>query len=121
MAPTLSDLLAQRHLKEASFARAIGIPASTLYSITRGKTRVTNIGVDAFIRIAHGLGMGAEELFYLLVDGEKDSRGGEREILYADPHQRELNQAYAQLNDESKAVISGIVASVATDPARRNA
>ena len=44
MPATISDLLTLRGFKEAAFARSIGIPASTLYSITRvSRLRKVNI------------------------------------------------------------------------------
>lgn len=124
MPATISDLLALRGFKEAAFARSIGIPASTLYSITRGKTRVSNIGVGTFVKIAHGLGMSAEELYERLTSDDvagQDEGSTLRETLYADPRQRQLNRAYEQLDEQSKAEVAGMVASIAKDPDRQHA
>lgn len=38
---------------------------------------------------------------------------------YQDPRQEKLNDSYESLNDDSKTEVSGMVASIATDPARR--
>ena len=134
MALTLSDLLAAHGYREAAFAREIGIPATTLYSIVGGKTNVANTGVGTFVKIAHGLGFGTEELFYLLTDNDADEgvdpstaadqpasapHQASREVLFADPRQRQLNAAFASLNEQSKTEVAGIVSSVAADPARQ--
>ena len=134
MALTLSDLLAAHGYREAAFAREIGIPATTLYSIVGGKTNVANTGVGTFVKIAHGLGLGTEELFYLLTDNDaaenvdpdpatdqpaSTSRPAPREVLFADPRQRQLNAAFANLTEQSKTEGAVIVSSVAADPTRQ--
>lgn len=44
-------------------ARRCDVPEQTLYKITK-KPTMKNISIDVFLKIAHGLGMTAEELYY---------------------------------------------------------
>ena len=43
-----------------------GVPASTLYSISRGDTNLENVGVVHFMKISRALGMTVEELFGIM-------------------------------------------------------
>ena len=106
----IERLLKQRGLKPATFAREIGIPASTIYSITRGQTKMDNIGIGIFMKIAHGLGMTAEELYYGNPPGSPS---------YSDPRQEELNGHFESLNEQSKTDLLGFAKSYAADPERR--
>lgn len=105
----IAALLVNRGLKPATFANQIGVPTSTIYSITRGNTKFENISIGVFMKIAHGLGMTAEELYY----------GEPRRVEYADPRQEQMNGCYETLNEESKEIIAGVVASFAADEDRR--
>lgn len=105
----IASLLSHKGLKPATFANRIGVPTSTIYSITRGNTKFDKISIGVFMKIAHGLGMTAEELYY----------GEPRRIDYADPRQEQLNGCYESLNEESKEIIAGVVASFAADEDRR--
>lgn len=109
MSNRIKELLDQRREKPATFANRIGIPTSTMYSITRGNTKFDNISIGVFMKIAHGLGMTAEELYY----------GEARRMEYADPLQEKLNGCFEVLNQESRETIAGVVASFAADPERR--
>lgn len=109
MTNRIKNLLEQRKLKPATFANEIGVPTSTIYSITRGNTQFEKISIGVFMKIAHGLGMTAEELYY----------GRPSRVEYADPRQEKLNGCYEVLNEESKETIAGVVASFAADPERR--
>ena len=78
----IPDLLRERGIKVAAFARETGIPAPTLYNIMK-KPKVDDLSVSIFIRIAEGLGMTAEE-------------------LYADARQTALNGYFESMNEGGK-------------------
>lgn len=107
----IRDILKSRKIKPATFANSIDVPTSTMYSITRGQTKMENIGIGTFIKIARGLGMTAEELYY----GESHAK----RVIYSDYRQEELNGHYESLNDDSKDDLVGFVKSFAADPERR--
>ena len=93
----------------AELARRSGVPYGTVYDVSTGKTKVEKMAVEKFLKIAHGLGMTAEELYY--------GRPPERE--YADPRQEKLNSYYEQLNDESRGVLVKVARSYAKDAENR--
>lgn len=66
------------------FAKANGLSEQTLYDIRR-RENIGNVSVDVFIKIAHGLGMTAEELYYGedVVPKVRKITDGEREIIDA--------------------------------------
>lgn len=49
-----------------SFAEAVDIPYTTLVSSLKSDTQLSRMPVDNFIKVAHGLGMTADELIKLL-------------------------------------------------------
>ena len=59
----IDELLSSRGESVRDFARRCGVPEQTLYKITK-KTTMKYISIDVFLKIAHGLGMTAEELYY---------------------------------------------------------
>lgn len=93
----------------SEFSRLTEVPYGTLYDIANGKTKADKIGIGVFMKIAHGLGMTAEELYY----------GESRKVEYADPLQEKLNGCFESLNPESRETIVEVVASYAADPERR--
>lgn len=107
----IKDILEKRKIKPATFANSIDVPTSTMYSITRGQTKLENIGIGTFIKIAQGLSMTAEELYY----GESHTP----HAIYSDSRQEELNGHYESLNENSKDDLVGFVKSFAADPDRR--
>lgn len=66
------------------FAKANGLSEQTLYDIRR-RENIGNVSVDVFIKIAHGLGMTVEELYYGedVVPRVRKITDGEREIIDA--------------------------------------
>lgn len=59
----LKELARQRGTNIKQVAEKCGIPASTLYAISRGDTNLENVGIDTVIKVAGALGMTAEELY----------------------------------------------------------
>lgn len=94
----------------SEFSRVSGVPYGTVYGIAKGKAKRDNISVGAFMKIAHALGMTAEELYY----GTPPQRPS-----YSDQRQSELNGHYESLNDDSKSDLVGFAKSFAADPERR--
>lgn len=60
----LELMLEERGLTVSEFAREIGISQSTVYRIVMGETRISSVTVGNFIKIAHGLGLTVEELYF---------------------------------------------------------
>lgn len=99
----------KRGIKVATFAREIGISQQTLYNVVK-KNSVENITISVFIKIAEGLGMSAEELYYGKAQASPE---------YSDERQSNLNHHYESLNDQSKTNLVDFVKSYASDPERR--
>lgn len=78
------------NLKEVE--RRSGVAYATLYDLKRGKTDVDNMKVDTFIRIAHALGMTADDLYY----------GVSENITDEDSTKQKVSDAYDNLNQEGK-------------------
>ena len=70
-------------------AEKCGVPASTLYSISRGDTNLDNVGVDLFLKIAQELDIDAEDLYamckknviYTVVKIEDGGSDNEQELI----------------------------------------
>ncbi len=60
----IAELMDERGLKPYPFAKANKIASSTMTSIYKGKVKFEGISISTFLKIAHGLGMTAEELYY---------------------------------------------------------
>lgn len=63
----LADLFNDRSINVSAFARNNGIPPTTLYNVLKTE-KLGRTGIDVFIKIAHGLGMTADELIEVLFD-----------------------------------------------------
>lgn len=84
----IAALLNERGIRPAVFAKQIGVPSSTIYSIVNGKQNFEKIGIGTFIKIARGFGMDAEELY----DG----------TYMLDPAMSEIKSTYRQTTPEGK-------------------
>lgn len=93
MSNRIHDIFEARGIKVASFARDNGITPSTLYAIHDGTTKFEKIGINTFMKIAHGLGMTAEELYY----GTPP-----KSPTFSDPQQTALNGYYECMNDTGR-------------------
>lgn len=94
----------------SEFSRESGVPYGALYDIVRGKSNIDKVGIGIFMKIAHTLGMTAEELYY----GTPP-----KAPTFSDPRQIALNGHYESLNDESKTDLTKFAKSFAADPERR--
>lgn len=88
----IPDLLRERGIKVAVFARKTGISPSTLYNIME-KPVMDNIAISTFIKIAEGLGMTAEELYYGVPPEAPE---------YSDMRQTALNGYFESMNETGK-------------------
>lgn len=88
----IARLMDERGLKPFPFAKSIGVPSSTMTSIYKGKVKFDNITIGNFIKIAHGLGMTADELYY-------GSSHKEKTHTYSDPRQQEANDIWNHVNE----------------------
>lgn len=73
---TLEQIFTERCINVKAFAQMIGVKAPCLYSILSGKTNPSKIGINTWIKIAHGLGMTADELYNCVFcdgEGEQDA------------------------------------------------
>ncbi|MDO4534028.1 MAG: helix-turn-helix transcriptional regulator [Coriobacteriia bacterium] len=60
----LNELLEARGLTVSEFARRTGITQPTMHRIVHGQVNLTSISAEHFLRIAHGLGLSAEQLYF---------------------------------------------------------
>lgn len=57
----LAIYLERHYIQVSALARASGVPASTLYKYTSGRSDVWNMSIYTFTKIAHALGMTADD------------------------------------------------------------
>lgn len=88
----IPDLLRERGIRVSVFARKTGISPSTLYNIME-KPVMDNIAISTFIKIAEGLGMTAEELYFGVPPTAPE---------YSDVRQTALNGYYESMNEGGK-------------------
>ena len=88
----IAELLNELGMRPATFAEKIGVPSSTIYSIVNGKQKFEKIGIGTCIKIARGVGMTVEELYF-----------GTYEI---DPALSEITATYRQTTPEGKRFMS---------------
>ena len=103
IAELLEQLRIERGIKVTEFARMCGLPNTTVYG-ARDRKSMDNISIDVFLKIAHGFGMTAEELYY----------GTPRENMYDDPMQQGLNESYEALDKEQQQIICDVAKTYAT-------
>ena len=59
----VEEMKSREGITYRDIAERFGIPEQTLHS-SRKRADMGRIGIDVFLKIAHGLGMTAEELYY---------------------------------------------------------
>lgn len=98
----LAELKELRGVKVPEFAESCGLSASTVYNIRR-KSTLDNVSIDAFLKIAHGLGMTAEDLYrgtpIVMSDVGTDDKG--EPYALTDDEERLLD-AYRSVDDSAK-------------------
>lgn len=88
----ISDLFRERGIKVSPFARENGLNQNTLYTIMKLDT-MDNIAISTFLKIAEGLGMTAEELYYGTPPTAPE---------YSDVRQTALNGYFESMNEGGK-------------------
>lgn len=73
----LRRLLKDRSINISELARKADIPPTTIYNVTGGHRSVWGLSVYVFIRLAHALGMTADELARELRKYEEEGEDGE--------------------------------------------
>ena len=68
----LQQAIERRGYTINQLAARANVPVSNIYNITRGRSKVGNMGISAFMRIAHALGMTADELLAELDTYDED-------------------------------------------------
>lgn len=92
----IGDIMRKRGIKPFPFSKKIGVKSSTMTSIFKGEVNFENIRIDTFLKIADGLGMTAEELYY----GDECKT---RKMAYSDPRQQEANEIWSHVNEQYRA------------------
>lgn len=110
MSNRIKQIFDERHVNVAAFARDNGIKATSLYSIIDGKTRFEKVGISTFLKIAHGLGMTAEELYYGTTPEPP---------AFSDPQQEALNGYYERMNDTGRKLAVDSVKAMSSSPELR--
>lgn len=79
-------------MNTSQLSKLTGLSYTTAQNIATGKTDVAKMHVERFLKIAHGLGMTAEELYY----------GEERPIAYADEREADIHRIWGELDEERR-------------------
>ena len=91
----VNTLKEREHITYREIAERCEISEQTLHS-ARKRSSMDAIHVDVFLKIAHGLGMTAEELYY----GDECKT---RKRAYSDPRQQEANEIWSHVNEQYRA------------------
>lgn len=94
----IARLMDERGLKPFPFAKSIGVKSSTMTSIYKGKVTFEKISIGNFLKIAHGLGMTAEQLYY----GEDMSEDGMDRASSLAPDEREIVDGYRAADERQR-------------------
>lgn len=82
-------------MNTSQLSKLTGLSYTTAQNIATGKTDVAKMHVERFLKIAHGLGMTAEELYY----GEDTSA---RAPTYADEREADIHRIWGELDEERR-------------------
>ena len=96
----IRELLDERGIGPAVFAKMIDVPQTTISTIYNGRTKFEKIRVETFVKIAHGLGMSAEELWEMR-DAEQSMTVDEAELV----------RLYRDTNEQGRAAIMAVARS----------
>lgn len=85
----------------ADLSRESGVPYTTLNAMVTGSSKVDNMGITRFLKVAHVFGLTGEQLYYYCDKG----KAGDRSVKYADPRQAEINEAFESVTEQGKDVM----------------
>lgn len=97
----LTKLKKEQGLTVTEFAARCDLPPTTIYN-ARKREDMGKITVDVFLKIAHGLGMTAEQLYY----GE-DGEAGDSQPLTAD--EQSIVDGYRAMDERDKHDVRAMV------------
>jgi transcriptional regulator with XRE-family HTH domain len=95
----IQKIMLARDMNTSQLSKLTGLSYTTAQNIATGKTDVAKMHVERFLKIAHGLGMTAEELYY------GDKRPDKTTRTYADPRQQEINETFEGVTEDGKQVM----------------
>ena len=102
----LKELARHRGTNLKQVAEKCGIPASTLYAISRGDTNLDNVGIDTFLKLSGALGMDAQELMNEMNGVSNSARPPARqEEDGLPPDERSLLNLYRKMDTQYKAMM----------------
>ena len=102
----LKELARSRGTNLKQVAEKCGIPASTLYAISRGDTNLDNVGIDTFLKLSGALGMGAQELMDEMNGVPSEPRpSAQREAVDLSPDERSLLSLYRKMDAQFRAMM----------------
>jgi transcriptional regulator with XRE-family HTH domain len=105
----IAEEIKKQGFNKHSFSAKCGVPYGTLYRICKDGASMDSITIDNFLKIAHGLGMTAEELYY----------GKPAERTYSDDRQVAINAHFETFNDEARTDVYKMVERMSHDPHAR--
>lgn len=109
MSNRIAEEIKKQGFNKHSFSAKCGVPYGTLYRICKDGASMDSITIDNFLKIAHGLGMTAEELYY----------GKPAERTYRDERQTALNAHFETFNDDGRNELAKIAERMSHDPSVR--
>lgn len=99
----LKELARLRGTNLKQVAEKCGIPASTLYAISRGDTNLDNVGIDTFLKLSNALSMDAQELMNIM-NGVPVTPARQEEEQLTDKERR-IIELYRQMDSTYKAML----------------
>lgn len=99
----VEEMKSREGITYRDIAERFGIPEQTLHS-SRKRADMGRIGIDVFLKIAHGLGMTAEELYY---GTEPETNVDESPSISAD--ERAIVDGYRAVDEKAKRDIRRMV------------
>lgn len=108
----LAQLKESQGISVPEFAERCGLQPTTIYSV-RKKDSMDKIQIDTFLKIAHGLGMTAEELYYGEAWNSDNQAATDRPRSVRPPSplssdEERLVRAYRDSNAQGRRTILGV-------------
>ena len=101
----LKELARHRGTNLKQVAEKCGIPASTLYAISRGDTNLDNVGIDTFLKLSGALGMDAQELMNEMNGVSNSTRPPARQEEDLSTDEQKLVALYRKMDAQYKAMM----------------
>lgn len=101
----LKELARHRGTNLKQVAEKCGIPASTLYAISRGDTNLDNVGIDTFLKLSGALGMDAQELMNEMNGVSNSTRPPARQEEALSTDEQRLVALYRKMDAQYRAMM----------------